>query len=170
MGGVLYRMAVAVRGGIPLLLGILLGTIVYVPFGTPELSVLLPSLTMPLVYHWAIYRPQTMPPAIAFLIGLWQDIIVGGPLGLMALVLVLLCGVVETQRQVFRTQAFAVNWMGYAIISLALTLLAWGIASWWYWTGFGLVPFVTQWGLGVVVYPLLAIVFTRLDRALFDRR
>ena len=49
----------------------------------------------------------------------------------MALILVLMRGIVETQRQVFRTQAFVVSWLGFVLISLVLTLLAWGIASWW---------------------------------------
>ena len=169
MGGILYRIALAFRGTIPLVLGLLLAAFTFVPFGAPELSVILPSLTMPLVYFWSINRPEVMPPAVAFIIGLWQDILVGGPLGLMALTLVLMRGVVETQRQVFRNQSAAFIWMGFAIISVGLTLLVWAVASWWYWSGFSIMPFLMQWGLGILAYIPMVMLFRRIEHMLFDR-
>jgi rod shape-determining protein MreD len=170
MGGILYRIAIAFRGAIPLALGLLLTAFTFVPFGAPELSVILPSLTMPLVFFWSINRRQVMPPAVAFLIGLWQDILVGGPLGLMALILVLMRGAVETQRQVFRNQSAVFIWMGFAIISVGLTLIAWVIACWWYWNGFSLLPFMLQWGLGVIAYVPMVMLFGRVEHLLFDRQ
>ena len=170
MGGLIYRAAIAIRGAIPLFLGLVLAAITFIPFGAPDLSVVLPSLTMPLVYYWTIHRPEVMPPAVVFAIGLWQDVLLGGPLGLMAFTLIVLRGIVETQRQVFRTQAFSVSWLGFVLISLGLTLLAWAIACWWYWTGFSIVPFLIQWGLGAVAYLPLVMMFSWLNGTLFERR
>ena len=170
MSGLFYRLAVAVRGAIPLMIGIVLAALTFVPFGVPDLNVMLPSLTMPLVYYWTLNRPETMPPFIAFLLGLWQDVLTGGPLGLNALLLVFMRGAVETQRPVFRTQSATVVWLAFGIISLVLALLGWAVASWWYWATFNIISFMVQWALGVLVYIPLTIFFRWLDTLLFERR
>ena len=37
-------------------------------------------------FYWSIYRPDLFPSVAALALGLWQDILVGSPLGLHALV------------------------------------------------------------------------------------
>ena len=170
MGRLLYQAVVAVRGAIPLLIGLVLAVIPFVPYGMPGLNVTIPALTLPLVYYWALNRPGVMPTFVAFMLGLWQDVLVGGPLGLMALLLVLMRGIAETQRPVFRTQSAVIIWFAFGIISLALSVLSWLIACWWYWTLVGIVPFLVQWGLGLLVYVPLTVLFRWLDMLLFERR
>ena len=170
MGGFLYRAVVAVRGAIPLIIGLLLAVLTFVPYGSPVLNVMLPSLTLPLVYYWTLNRPEVMPFFLAFLLGFWQDVLAGGPLGLNALLLVLMRGAAETQLPVFRTQSAIVVWLAFGIISLILALLGWLIASWWYWTWPDIAPFVVQWALGIIIYIPLMALFGWLDRLLFERR
>jgi rod shape-determining protein MreD len=169
MVAALRRAAIAVRTAVPFLLGLLLAVLSFVPYGTPEFSVIMPSLTLPLVYYWTLYRPVGMPLAAAFVIGLWQDILVGGPLGLMALQLVITRGVIENQRQVLLTQPFAVGWMGYAMMSAALTALSWVIASLWWDQALAVWPFIAHWGLGTAAYVPLAMGFRQVDKLLFER-
>ncbi len=169
MAAVARRILVATRGSVPFLLGMLLAVLSFVPYGTNEFSVIMPSLTLPLVYYWALYRPEAMPLAAAFAIGLWQDILVGGPLGLMALLLVITRGGIENQRQVLLTQPFSVAWLGFVLISAVLTALAWGVAGLWWNHSFGVFPFVAHWGLGAAAYVPLAVIFRKIDQLLYEQ-
>ncbi len=169
MAATLHRAAVAMRAGVPFLLGLLLAVLSFVPYGSPEFSVIMPSLTLPLVYYWTLYRAEAMPLAAAFAIGLWQDILVGGPLGLMALLLVVTRGVIESQRQVLLTQPFAVGWMGFALISAALSALAWSLAGLWWDHAFAVWPFIAHWGLGTAAYVPLAVGFRQIDKLLYEK-
>ncbi|MEN3977048.1 rod shape-determining protein MreD [Emcibacter sp. SYSU 3D8] len=168
MTATLQRAIVAIRTGVPFVLGMLLAVLSFVPYGSPEFSVIMPSLTLPLVYYWTLYRPEAMPLAAAFAIGLWQDILVGGPLGLMALLLVVTRGVIENQRQVLLTQPFAVGWLGFALISAALTMLAWMLAGLWWNHWFSVWPFIAHWGLGTAAYVPLAIGFRQVDKLMYE--
>jgi rod shape-determining protein MreD len=169
MAAAALRLLTAARIAAPFLLGLLLAVLSFVPYGSPELSVIMPSLTLPLVYYWTLYRPEAMPTAAAFAIGLWQDILVGGPLGLMALLLVVTRGAVENQRQILLTQPFAVGWLGFALISALLTALAWAIAGLWWDHSFAPMPFFVHWGLGTAAYVPLAMGFRKLDQLLYER-
>ncbi len=169
MATALHRAIVSVRTAVPFLLGLLLAVLSFVPYGSPEFSVIMPSLTLPLVYYWTLYRPEAMPLAAAFAIGLWQDILVGGPLGLMALLLVLTRGVIENQRQVLLTQTFAVGWMGFALMSAALTVLAWMVAGLWWDHAFAVWPFIAHWGLGAAAYVPLAAGFRQIDKLMYEQ-
>jgi rod shape-determining protein MreD len=155
------------RMAVPFVLGLLLAVLSFVPYGSPELSIVMPSLTLPLVYYWSIYRPETMPFWAVFVIGLWQDILVGGSLGLMALLLVITRGVIDSQRQVLLTQPFGVIWAGFALFSGLLTAAAWVIAGLWWNHAFAIMPFFVHWGLGTAAYVPLAMGFRKLDELLY---
>ena len=58
------------------------------------------------VFYWAIYRPDLFPVVAAFALGLWQDILVGSPIGLHALTLLLANWAIVSQRTFFQGKAF----------------------------------------------------------------
>ncbi len=169
MGGLIYRALVAIRGSIPFLIGFLLASLTFARYGAPEFSLVTPSLTLPVIYYWTLRQPELLPSWAVFLIGLWQDILIGGPLGLMALLLVLMRGAAETQRPVLLPQSALFQWFGYAILSLALTALGWVIASIWAGQFFDVFSFIGHWGLGVLLYGVLGLLFGRLNHFLFEQ-
>ncbi|MBI1181538.1 MAG: rod shape-determining protein MreD [Alphaproteobacteria bacterium] len=169
MAQALHRALIATRLAVPFLLGLVLAVLSFVPYGSPDLSIVMPSLTLPLVFYWSLHRPEAMPFWAAFVIGLWQDILVGGSLGLMALLLVLARGLVDNQRQVLLTQSFAIVWLVFAVASGLLTALAWVVAGLWWNHAFAVMPFFVHWGLGVAVYVPLAMGFRRLDQLLYEQ-
>jgi len=169
MASLIYRSLVAIRGSIPFVIGLILASLMVAPYGAGGFSLVVPSMTMPVVYYWTLRHPDLMPVWAAFVLGLWQDVLIGGPLGLMALLLVLMRGAVETQRPVLLPQPGPVRWFGYAVISLGLVALGWLVAGLWAGHLFNIVPFVLHWLLGTVLYLVLAFLFGRLDHLLFER-
>ena len=83
------------------------------------------NVSLMAVFYWSIYRPDLMPSVAAFVLGLWQDILIGSPLGLTALVLVLVNWAIVTQRTFFQGKSFAVILFCFSVVTLAATLLSW---------------------------------------------
>ena len=160
----LERLGLVLRGTVPLLLtlGLVMATVVSSPI--PDLAPVTPSLSVMAVYYWSIYRPDLLPAAAVFLIGLMQDILSGGPPGMMALVLLLVHGVVVSQRQVFVGKSFLVGWWGFAIVAIGAAGLSWLVASAWFGVFLRPRPVAYQAALTIALYPLVAWLFRRLHQ------
>ncbi|MBK3776351.1 rod shape-determining protein MreD [Azospirillum sp. YIM DDC1] len=96
-----------------------------VPVPLPGYASVAPFLTAIAVYYWAIHRPDLMGPGTAFLIGLLQDLLTGGPLGVNALVLVLVHWAVSSQRRVLASSTFALMWFGFGLVMMGVACIQW---------------------------------------------
>jgi rod shape-determining protein MreD len=84
-------------------------------------------LVLMAVYYWAIYRPTLVPPSLCFAVGLAMDVLGGFPLGLNALVLVMVQWLVRDQRKFLMGQAFIVIWAAFGLVALSVSLVQWGM-------------------------------------------
>jgi rod shape-determining protein MreD len=162
----LRRLSLAIRGTVPLILALALVLLSVVAYGVPDLAVVTPSFGTMAVYYWAIYRPDLLPAPAAFLIGLAQDVLGGGPTGLMALVLLLVHAVTVSQRRVFVGKSFLVGWWGFAIIASGAGLLTWLAAAAWFGALPPVAPSAYQTLLTIVLYPCIAWLFSRVHLTL----
>ena len=96
-----------------------------VPTRLPDFASIAPMLPLMGVYYWAIYRPDLLPAWSAFLIGLLYDIIAGTPLGVNALVLLLVQDTAASQRRFFLAKSFLVSWWAFALLAGGATGLSW---------------------------------------------
>lgn len=168
MSTVFNQTKIGLANAAPFILGMLLAIIPVLPYGAPELSYVMPSLTLMTVYFWAIQRPDSMPASAVFVIGLWQDVLYGGPMGLTSLILILVRELLVNQRRVLIGKPFLVNWMGFALVAAGTLILGWILASWWHWKIVSAPPFVAHLALTVTLYPIFAGLFAGLQRWLFD--
>jgi rod shape-determining protein MreD len=156
----------ALRATIPGLTLILCIFVATIPMGLPYLSDVTPFLSLMAVYYWSIYRPDLMPAVVVFAGGLLQDVLTGGPVGLLALVLVLVHGVGVSQRGVFLGKSFQVEWWGFGLVTVAAVLFGWAAASLYFTTFIDSRAFVVQALLTVAIYPLVTRLFSRAARVL----
>jgi rod shape-determining protein MreD len=70
-----------------------------------------------------------LPPVVVFTIGLLQDILSGALVGSGAVVLLLVYGVIVSQRIVFLNKSFLVVWFGFMMVALGAGALSWLFAS-----------------------------------------
>ena len=153
------RLAAVARGTVPLLLALLLVMVASVPLRIPDFAVVAPVLSMMAVYYWTIYRPDLLPGPAAFLIGLVQDALGGGPLGQMALVLVLVHAATLTQRHVFVGKSYLVVWFGFTVISAGALALNWLLAMLLRGALIDPMPALYQSLLTIVLYPCFGSLF-----------
>jgi len=104
----------------------LLGAVISVqPIPIPGYAELAPIFTLMVVYHWAIYRPDLLPPLSLLLIGVTQDLVVGAPPGTTALVLLLARASVLRHRRSFVNRSFPFVWIGFAMLTGGAVLFIW---------------------------------------------
>jgi rod shape-determining protein MreD len=135
-----------------------------VPAGVPGFSSVTPLLSVAAVFFWVIARPGLMPPAAVFGIGLLQDVLTGGPIGLWALTLLLVQYLSLSQRQFLVGQAFLLSWFGFASIVAGAALLSWSAACIYYDVFLSPATVFVQAALTVLVYPVTALILISLSR------
>lgn len=133
------------------------------PYGLPKSSLAAPVLALISVYYWSVFRPELMPAAAAFLLGLLVDVLSGGPPGLNAMVLILVHWAAAGQRRVLAGKSFAVAWQGYLLIAAAAAVINWFLASLFHATAIEAVPLLVSHAIGTAAYPLVALLLTRVQ-------
>lgn len=111
------------------------------------------------IYYWALYRPTLFPIGVVFAAGLLLDLFSGLPLGLNALVFVLVQWSVRDQRRFLMGQPFMMVWIGFVLLSAATGLLQWvlfGIAAGLSWPP--LYPLCISVAFGAAMFPFVCIV------------
>ncbi len=99
------------------------------PLPLPFLSDVAPAFALMSVYYWVVFRPDLMPYAAVFGLGIVQDAIAGAPLGLYALVYLLVQAMVLNQRRFIAGKPFWVFWSAFALMAPIAAFAAWLLAS-----------------------------------------
>lgn len=108
--------------GVPML-QVMTATIVFaVPLRVWGLSLPEPVFAMPLAFAWAIIRPSMLGPVCLMILGLFLDMLWGGPMGLWPVCLLLPYGAVLASRSILQGQSRMMMWVWYSVA----TLLAFG--------------------------------------------
>lgn len=141
-----------------------------VPVGIPGLPEVTPFFTLMAVYHWSIYRPELLPAPAVFILGLVQDGLTGGPLGLFALILVVVYGLVSMQRRTFLGKSFQVEWFGFSLVVFGVTLVSWLISCVYFTTLVDPRLVVLQGILTLAIYPCIVWIFARVARTALRAR
>ncbi len=160
------RLDLVARGLFPFALTLLLVMGGMVPLRVPDLSPIIPSLGLISIYYWVIYRPDLMPGWAVFLLGFIQDLLGGGPLGIHALVFLLMAATVGAQRRFLATGSFTLVWALFLPVAAISFLLIWLL----YCLNLGMLidprSAMFQYMTTVAVYPCLAWLFAQAQRAL----
>lgn len=114
---------------VPFLVTLFFLLLAMVPTRIPGFAGVAPVLTLMCVFYWAIYRPDLLPAAAAFGLGLLHDIASGTPLGVNALVLLLVQGLTSSQRKFFLGNTFLVAWWGFGLIAAGAMAVTWGLIA-----------------------------------------
>ena len=134
------------------------------PYGIPHFAQVTPFFALMAVFYWSLYRPEKLPPPAVFAIGLVQDILGGGPMGMVALMLLGVYGVGVSQRRFFLGKSFLVEWSGFVVIGAGAVAAAWIVASLYYATLLDPRPLIVQALLTVALYPCMTWLFVRVQR------
>lgn len=120
---------------------------------------------MPL-YFWAIVRPDLMTPFWAFVLGVLEDLLSGGPPGVWAAAFLAAYALIDRERDMFAGFSGIGALMGFAAAALVTCVTAYAIVCLLYWTVLPLAPVTTELAMTVIVYafalPILGGIHRRL--------
>ena len=148
-----------------MLISLVLVMFAVIPVQVPYYGPIAVNVGVMAVFYWVVYRPDLMPPSAAFLIGLWQDIMIGTPLGLNALVLLVVQMALVAQRRFFQGKSFMVVWWAFAMLALLAALLSWILTMALYTVWLIPTPAVFQLLLTIALYPFVTWILARTQHA-----
>ncbi len=163
--GLWHRMDLLARQLTPSVFTLALVFLNVVPLHIPELSRVTPLLPLMAIYHWAIFRPKLLPAYAVFLIGLFQDILTGTPIGVNALVFLIVYGVVLSQKRFFIGKSFLILWLGFSIIAAGASVISWAVISLFNVTIVEPKTVIFQYLMTLGFFPAVAWLFLRWQRA-----
>jgi rod shape-determining protein MreD len=165
--GIRHQLGEWLRMATPALISLLLLAISIAPW-RPFDAPLAGFLVIAAIFYWSIYQPESMTPWIAALIGLVSDMLGLSPFGLSTIVALTVCGSGQLWRRELADASFILVWMAFAATAMLAFFVSWTLAAlvleqWpnpW--------PLVLQTVVNIALYPLLTLLFGRLQHALFE--
>ena len=163
---VFQRMDILCRCVLPALLTVLLALANVIPLHAPGFAPVAPMLVLMSLYYWAIYRPTVLPLPAVFVIGLFEDIVAGTPIGTNAVIYLVAYGLVAGQRRVFLGKSFGVVWWGFMLVAGAAEALRWILISIMGGWVVDPMPGIFAYISSIALYPILTILFATIHRIL----
>ena len=164
MGYRAEQLLAILRSMTPTLLGFLGVLVLALPFRFFEGIVPTPVIPLVVVFFWSIYSPDYLPAPSVFAIGLLQDLLMGGPLGLWASVYLVTQFIVSWQRAYFLGREQKVVWIGFALAAAVASLMLWLVMSLMSGVLLHVGALGAQMFATILIYPLFGAAFRELHR------
>jgi rod shape-determining protein MreD len=144
-----------------MLFGLLL---IGLPFGIPGQAELRPAYAMACVFFWSLYRPVSLPAPLVAATGILLDLLGMSPLGLWAVLLLILQGSTLAARRRLIPQSFFMTWLVFFGFAASLSACAWLLESLLELRMLPVLPAAAQALAALGLYPALAGLFIRAHR------
>jgi len=157
------RLLVQLVPGATILLAMILSLI---PLPWPAVDHGVAPFMLACVFVWAIYRPEALPLAFVFVVGVLFDALIGGALGLNACLMVAVYWPVALQRRLFLREPFPFLWLGFAVLLLGTEVVRWLVVAA---LTFSLPPVTSSLAsvlIGCAIFPLIGWLLIQLNHRL----
>jgi rod shape-determining protein MreD len=111
-----------------------------------------PLLALMPIYYWCLVRPDLMSPAWAFLIGVLEDLLSGGPPGVWGAAFVATYAIIDRQRDAFAGLSGLGAVLGFATAALVACATAYLIVCVYHWHLLPLAPLMSELATTVIFY------------------
>ncbi len=126
------------------------------------------AVALPCVAFWSVFRPAAMTPPIVFLLGLLLDLLTLAPLGSGVLILLALHAAALRFRRLLARQSFLTVWLAFCLAAVGAALLFWAMQALLSLRLPPVAPALHAAMLAAGVYPLIALVLTRIHEAMMQ--
>ena len=126
------------KSTIPFFTILFLIIVMVLPYKFTVVGDIMPFLTLIGVYYWSVFKPELLPVSVVFVLGLFQDILLGSPLGLMSLLLVVVQQFIFFQGRQFLERDFLLTSLYFRAVldywgvigQILLTIAFYPIITW----------------------------------------
>jgi len=124
----------------------------------PDLMPMLPLMTL---FIWSTVRPRFIPPIVIFIIGILNDVLTGGVLGVWALAYLMSLTIARSRDEDGPTREFGPVWIRFLVVLAIAIPVAWAAGS----LAIGQLapvrPLLIEGMASALMFPLLALLFVR---------
>ncbi|MGV6802513.1 MAG: rod shape-determining protein MreD [bacterium] len=149
---------------VPVFLGLIGVLLLSLPVRLFEGHIPTPILPLIVIYFWSIYAPDYLPSWATFVIGLLQDLLLGGHPGVWAVVFLSTQYLILSQRDYFLGRDQFVVWIGFAMAAALAGIMLWLLISLLTGSWLVIMPLVWQILVTIAFYPLMAVIFSNLHQ------
>lgn len=165
-------MSIPFQKGLPRLIGkispgiftIFLILFVRVPFEDSDAGMYIPIFSLTFTYYFRLHFPRSGRLWFIFLLGLLEDYLAGGYLGLTPLVLLMVAAIFERQRKIFLQGTFLTEIIIFTFFSMAFSVVYWSVASFVEIEFLRILPFFVQGLITALVYPIYVFLVGRISK------
>jgi rod shape-determining protein MreD len=125
-----------------------------------------PLLAFMPLYFWGMVRPDLMTPFVAFVLGLAEDFLSGGPPGIWAASFLAAYMLIDRQRDMLAGLSGLGAIVGFAIAALVACGADYAISALYYWQLPSLAPIMAELAMTVLVYIFLVSLLGTIHRHL----
>jgi rod shape-determining protein MreD len=162
----LQRIDSGIRQLFPVVVTLLLIILNALPLRLPNWSAVEPLLPLVAVYYWSLYRPDLLPASLAFGLGVVNDVVTGGAIGVSSLVFILVRAMTTSNQRFFHGKSFFVVWSGFGLVGGGAVLLQWLLVSLLFAHFPAPRPMLVELAMTLLSYPLLSWLLTRAQLVL----
>lgn len=135
-----------------------------VPTEIPYYGLVAPALPMTSVFYWVVHRPDLMPRTLLFLAGLLLDILSAAPIGLNALLFLLVHAGLLAERRYLVGRPFPIVWLGFALTMLLAALVKWLVTMLYLLAPVAIGPALIHVVVTIGLFPAVAWVYIQIHR------
>ena len=128
-----------------------------------------PVLALGAVYFWGLMRRDLMSPSVVLVLGLFEDLLSGGPPGLWAAGFLAAYTLVDRQRDTLAGLSELGGILGFAGAVLLAAMAVYALATVIYWRLPPPAPLLLESVVTVLFYPLIAFPMSWMQRRLVGR-
>ena len=162
------RIAQMARSIMPTILAVLGVVALLVPLRLFEGTIPTPLIPLIVLYFWSIYGSEYVPPISTFIVGLSQDIILGGPFGVWATAYLIAQYLIVSQKDYFFGREQHVVWMGFFIAVFTTAFIVWSAMSVFTGAWVPVMPMIAQALVTFAFYPVFAVGFSNLHERVIE--
>ena len=138
------------------------------PVGIPGQAEVQLAVALTCVAFWSLFRPDSMPPAVVFVLGLLVDLLGYAPPGVGVLVLLVAHGLAFRWRRDLVRLGFLWVWLAFVALAAGAAALQWALTCVLTWRLLPPGPGLFEAAIAAGLYPLLAVVLTRAHQTLAE--
>lgn len=154
------------RAGIAQIFIILLLLFSMVSFSLPYTDTVRPLFIIIPIYYWSVYRPSLMPVIFVFMLGLIIDFVSGFPVGIHAIIFVIVQILIKSQRLFLMGQPYLMFWLGFAVISSGVYFFQWLFFTIRYFNLMPIADVLASNIITILLFPITALILTFIQRLL----
>ncbi len=159
------RLDIAARTGFPGCLTLMLMLLTEAPLGIAGQATLLPAVALCSIWFWSLFRPESFPPPLVFVIGLLLDLLGYLPLGAGVFTLLCVHGVALSLRRGLALRGFVWIWLMFALVASAASLAIWLLVMLLSFRLLSPWPAIFMAVLSIAISPVLAVPFAAAHRS-----